>query len=241
MEHFFVEPSAIEGSSAVITGEDAAHIARVLRMRPGDEIHIADGRNNEYRARLLEVDKQAVHAELLGRCASTAEPAHHFTLYQALPKAGKMEVIIQKCVELGVSRITPVLTERCVVRPDGDFEKKRLRYQRVAYEAAKQSGRAVIPQVTGLVSLTEIDFAAHGMLLHAYEEEHGVTLRQILRKNEPPKDIALFIGPEGGFEEEEAALLARSGAVAVSLGPRILRTETAGMAMLAMLIYELEG
>ncbi len=241
MEHFFVEPSAITGSSAVITGEDASHIARVLRMRPGDEIHIADGQNNEYRARLLDVDKLTVKVELLGRCASTAEPVHHFTLYQALPKAGKMEVIIQKCVELGVSRITPVLTERCVVRPDGDFEKKRLRYQRIAYEAAKQSGRAVIPQVTGLVSLADINYKAHGMLLHAYEEEHGVTLRQFLRKGEQPMDIALIIGPEGGFDEEEAQQLAHSGAVAVSLGPRILRTETAGMAMLAMLIYELEG
>lgn len=241
MEHFFVVPSAIEENNAVITGEDAAHIARVLRMRPGDEIHIADGQNNEYRARLVEVDKQSVRTELLGRCATTAEPMHHFTLYQGLPKSGKMEVIIQKCVELGVSHITPVLTERSVVRPDGDFEKKRLRYQRIAYEAAKQSGRAVIPQVTGLISLAEINYAAHGMLLHAYEEEHGVSLRQALRKSIPPKDIALFIGPEGGFEEDEAALLARSGAVAVSLGPRILRTETAGMAMLAMLIYELEG
>lgn len=241
MEHFFVDPSAIGENTAVITGEDAAHIARVLRMRAGDEIHISDGHNNEYRARLLDVDKQAVKAVLLGKCAETAEPAHSFTLYQALPKAGKMELIIQKCVELGVTRITPMLTERCVVRPDGDFEKKRQRYQRVAYEAAKQSGRAIIPQVTGLITLKDIDYASHGLLLHAYEDERGVTLRQAMREGTAPQDIALVIGPEGGFEPEEAELLARSGAKAVSLGPRILRTETAGMAMLAMLIYELEG
>jgi len=243
MEHFFVEPSAIKGDVAAITGEDAGHIARVLRMRQGDEVHLSDGQGGEYRARLLSVDKLLVKAVIAEKYAKSAEPPNRITLYQALPKAGKMETIIQKCVELGVNAVAPVVTERCVARPDGDFEKKRVRCQRVAYEAAKQCGRGAIPQVLPLQTLETVDYASHGLLLHAYEEERTTSLKQALRGLEggAPERIALFIGPEGGFTREEAALLALKGAKAVSLGPRILRTETAGMAMLAMLVYELEG
>ena len=242
MEHFFVEPSAIRGDVASIAGEDAGHIARVLRMRQGDEVHISDGQGNEYRARLLSVDRLLVKAVIAEKYEKSSEPPACVTLFQALPKAGKMETIIQKCTELGASSIAPVFTERCVVKPDADFEKKRVRYQRVAYEAAKQCGRGIVPQVLPLKTLATVDYSAFDLLLHAYEEEHTSSLKSTLRGlTEAPKDVALFIGPEGGFTREEAALLKDKGAKAVSLGPRILRAETAGMAVLAMLTYEWEG
>lgn len=242
MEHFFVEPSAIRDGVAAIAGEDAGHIARVLRMRQGGEIHLSDGQGNEYRARLLSVDRLLVRAAIAEKYASSSEPPAHVTLFQALPKAGKMETIIQKCTELGVMNIVPVFTERCVVKPEADFEKKRVRYQRVAYEAAKQCGRGAVPQVLPLKTLETVDYGAFGLLLHAYEEERTVSLKSVLHNlPQVPKDVALFIGPEGGFAPGEAALLREKGALPVSLGPRILRAETAGMAMLAMLTYEWEG
>jgi 16S rRNA (uracil1498-N3)-methyltransferase len=174
---------------------------------------------------------------------SLTEPAHRVTLYQSLPKTGKMETIIQKCTELGVAAIAPVVSERCVVRPEKDWENKRQRYQRVAYEAAKQSKRGVIPEVLPLKPLAACDFSQYDLVLFAYEEEREYMLKQALRTEQArtAKNIAVIIGPEGGFEESESAQLCENGAVRVSLGTRILRTETAGMAMLAMVLYELEG
>ena len=240
MERFFVDTSAIQGNVAAITGEDVAHIARVLRLKQGDEIRICDGQGFEYAARLTELNKQSVHAELFEKYAVHTEPAHAVTLYQGLPKAGKLELIIQKCVELGVTAIVPMVTERCVVKPGADFEKKRARYQRVAYEAAKQSGRGIVPEVKPLTMLPKIPYGRHGLVLHAYEEEHARTLKQALQGT-TAQDIAILIGPEGGFTKEEVEQSGLNGAKTVTLGNRILRTETAGMAMLAMALYELEG
>ena len=240
MERFFVESDAIQRNTATITGEDVAHITRVLRLKAGDEIRICDGQGREYAARLTMLQKQEVQAALLEQVAIHTEPAHTVTLYQGLPKTGKMEVIIQKCVELGISAIVPLVTERCVVKPGADFEKKRVRYQRVAYEAAKQSGRGIIPAVRPLITFTQLPYGAHDLVLHAYEEEHARTLKQALQ-GAKARDIAILIGPEGGFTKEEVELSMHSGAKTVTLGSRILRTETAGMAMLAMTLYELEG
>ncbi len=240
MERFFVDPSAIRGNVAMITGEDVAHITRVLRLKSGDEIRVCDGQGFEYAARLAELNKQSVSAELFEKNPVRTEPVHAVTLYQGLPKAGKMELIIQKCVELGVTAIVPMVTDRCVVKPDADFEKKRVRYQRVAYEAAKQSGRGTVPQVKPLTTLSKIPYARHGLVLHAYEEEHARTLKKALEGN-TAEDIAILIGPEGGFTKEEVEQSVANGAKTITLGNRILRTETAGMAMLAMTLYELEG
>lgn len=240
MERFFVDQNAIQGNTAAITGEDVAHITRVLRLKQGDEIRVCDGLGFEYAARLTELGKQSVQAELFEKYPVRTEPQHAVTLYQGLPKAGKMELIIQKCVELGIVAIVPMVTERCVVKPDADFEKKRVRYQRVAYEAAKQSGRGIVPQVKPLTTLSGIPYDRHGLILHAYEEEHARTLKQALQARKA-QDIAILIGPEGGFTKDEVALSVANGAKTVTLGNRILRTETAGMAMLAMTLYELEG
>lgn len=239
MDRFFIAADAVQGNTATITGEDVAHITRVLRLGEGDCICLCDGQGIEYTARISAVEKQAVQAELLEKRSCESEAAHRIILYQALPKAGKLETIIQKCVELGVAEIRPIYTARCVVRPDG-FEKKLPRYSRVAYEAAKQSRRGVIPAVRPVQALEQCGFRAHGLTLLAYEEARERSLKQALQAN-PVQEIALVIGPEGGFAPGEAAYLQNMGACAVGLGKRILRTETAGMAMLAMVLYELEG
>lgn len=241
MHRFFIEPHAVCGNEAVLTGEDVQHIAKVLRLRAGDEVTLCDGAKTEYTARIDSVEKERITLRVLETAASKTESAVEITLYQGLPKAGKLETIIQKCVELGIGKVIPFDAERSVVKlSEKDFAKKQSRYQRVAYEAAKQSRRGIIPEVSGLVKLAKEDFSGFDLILLAYEEERGTTLKKALRAKMDAKRIALIVGPEGGFAPEEADMLIQRGAVSVSLGPRILRTETAGMAMLAMTVYELE-
>lgn len=237
MDRFFIKPEEIKDNVASIQGEDVGHILRVLRLHAGDCICLCDGQGYDYTARISGVDKQTVYADIMERRMCETEPRHRVTLYQSLPKAGKMEVIIQKCVELGIFAIQPVYSARCVAQPDS-FEKKLKRYQRVAYEAAKQSRRGIVPAVLPVTELAACAFP-HELVLFAYEEERVYTLKQALRGTHAC-DIALIIGPEGGFAPEEALLLQQKGVRALSLGKRILRTETAGMAMLAMVMYELE-
>lgn len=238
MRRFFCD--AIAGSAATITGDDAHHICRVLRMKPGDALSLCDGAGYEYDAAIVSASPEAIVCSLGRRHKSGAESPVRVTLFQCLPKTGKMETIVQKCTELGVFAVTPVFSARCVVVPDKDFEKKRVRYRRVALEAAKQSRRAMVPEITPLVSVDQIDPAAFDLFLVAYEEELSRPLKQALRKANTPASIALFVGPEGGLEESEVQRLCSLGAVSVSLGKRILRTETAGMAMLAQVLYEVE-
>ena len=238
MRRFFTDD--IAGQTATITGDDAHHISRVLRMKAGDALSLCDGAGYEYSAVISSISSDAVICALGERRESAVESPVHITLFQCLPKTGKMELIVQKCTELGVYSIVPVVSARCVVVPNKDFEKKRERYNRVALEAAKQSRRAMVPEILSLVELKKIDPVAFDLFLIAYEDESGRTLKQALRAANAPKSIALLIGPEGGLEEGEVARLIQSGAISVSLGQRILRTETAGMAMLAQTLYEVE-
>ena len=238
MRRFFTDD--IAGQTATITGDDAHHISRVLRMKAGDALSLCDGAGYEYSAVISSISSDAVICALGERRESAVESPVHITLFQCLPKTGKMELIVQKCTELGVFSIVPVVSARCVVVPNKDFEKKRERYNRVALEAAKQSRRAMVPEVLPLVELKKIDPGAFDLFLIAYEDESGHTLKQALHAANSPKSIALLIGPEGGLEEGEVARLIQSGAISVSLGKRILRTETAGMAMLAQTLYEVE-
>ena len=237
MSRFFTED--IAGDTARITGEDVRHLSRVLRLRAGDTVEICDGAGTDYTGVITAVGQDEVTCALNGAHPSPTEPRCRVTLFQALPKTGKMEVIVQKCVELGVAAVTPVVTERCVAVPTRDFENKRVRYQRVAAEAAKQSRRGIIPPVSGVLPLRQVDFSRFDTVLAAYEEERTTSLKAALAGG-AGESIALIIGPEGGLESEEVAWLTAAGAVSVSLGPRILRTETAGMAMLAQVLYELE-
>jgi 16S rRNA (uracil1498-N3)-methyltransferase len=239
MRRFFCDN--IAGRTAAITGDDAHHIARVLRMKAGDALSLCDGSGGEYDAVITSVSPEAVVCTLGEKRLGGVESVVSVTLLQCLPKTGKMETIVQKCTELGVFAVVPVASARCVVVPDKDFEKKRARYSRVALEAAKQSRRALVPEVLPLVQLKQIDVQQFGLFLVAYEEESGRTLKQVLRAAPPPENIALLICPEGGLKESEVASLTKAVAVSVSLGKRILRTETAGMAMLAQVLYEVES
>ena len=239
MRRFFCDN--ITTDSATITGDDAHHISRVLRMKAGDALSLCDGAGNEYDAVITSVSPEIVSCAVSNPHASEAESPVRVTLFQCLPKTGKMELIVQKCTELGVFSVVPVLSARCVVVPGKDYDKKRERYNRVALEAAKQSRRAMIPQVLPLTELKKIDVQSFDLFLVAYEDENTVSLKQALRAAASPQTIALLIGPEGGLEEGEIAQLVQAGAVSVSLGKRILRTETAGMAMLAQTLYEVEA
>ena len=238
MRRFFCDN--IADSTAIISGDDAHHITRVLRMKPGDALSLCDGAGIEYDAVITSASPEAVVCALGANHESTVEPPVRITLFQCLPKTGKMETIVQKCTELGVSAVVPVVSARCVVIPNKDFEKKRERYNRVALEAAKQSRRAVVPQVLPLIELKNVDPRQFDRFLVAYEEEGAHSLKAALQQANSPKTIAILIGPEGGLEESEVERLLQFGATAVSLGKRILRTETAGMAMLAQILYEVE-
>lgn len=253
MHRFFVEPSRIRKDEIEIAGGDVNHIRNVLRMREGEELLVCDGYGNEYICRIRAYTEDAVSAHILRRCRVESELPCRITLFQCLPKGDKMELIIQKAVELGASDIVPVASKRCVVRLDAGKEiSKRKRWQAVAEGAAKQSGRALIPPVLPMKSFREaLELAKElDVCLIPYEcaqellkDGPGSPMEQtkeILKGIRPGHTIGIFIGPEGGFEREEAELAVKAGAKPVSLGKRILRTETAGLCMLSVLMFQLE-
>ena len=244
MHRFFVEPSQIGEKEIVITGPDVNHIRNVLRMRAGEELLAADGQGSEYRCILRELQDSEIRAEICRRLGSSAELPSRITLFQGLPKSDKMDFIIQKCVELGVFRIVPVTTKRTVVKLDAKKEEsRRKRWTAVSESAAKQSGRGIIPEISGVQSFREaVEEAGElDVCLIPYEKaENMARTREILSGIPAGASIGVFIGPEGGFEEEEVREAMEAGARPITLGRRILRTETAGMAVLAMLGYLLE-
>ncbi|MBQ1684701.1 MAG: 16S rRNA (uracil(1498)-N(3))-methyltransferase [Clostridia bacterium] len=248
MRRFFIDNlQASAGSSVTIGGDEARHMLTVLRMGTGDRLILINGSGTELTAEITSVEDGEVKLTVIGEMPCAAEPIHKVTLFQCLPKAGKMELIIQKCVELGIHAIQPVYSKRCVVKPERS-DNKTVRYNRVSHEAAKQCGRAAAPEVFPVMTLSSCDFSAFDLVLVAYEEEEELTLKTVLSDFKEIRatgetGIAIVIGPEGGFEQEEVDFVMRNGknAHSVSLGKRILRTETAGMAMLAMLMYDLEG
>lgn len=225
----------------MICGEDVKHISLVLRLREGDLLTLCDCDNMEYTARIQSVEPERVTLKIEDRKPCDAELPYRVTLLQGLPKAGKMETVIQKCVELGASAFIPVMAARSVVKLSAkDFEKKRQRYAKVAQEAAKQARRGTVPEVGELKSFYEIDYSSFDLILLFYEEEQERNLKATLQSlKQPPRNIAVVIGPEGGIERKEAEHIEKQGGIPLTLGKRILRTETAGMAALAMLQYEL--
>lgn len=239
MHRFFT--TDIAGNAAAITGDDVRHIGRVLRLHAGDALRLCDGCGTEYDARIEQITEQAVRCQLGAPMPSESEPPCRITLFQCLPKTGKMETILQKCTELGANAFVPVLSARCVALPVRDVSNKLTRWQRVALEAAKQSRRGVIPTVERILPIDQIDPGAFDLFLFANEEERAQSAKRVLRALKGmPRTAAILIGPEGGFSAEEADALVRRGATSVTLGKRILRTETAGMALMAQLVYELE-
>ncbi len=238
MPRFFID--YVPDGAAVITGGDAQHIAHALRMRRGEKLVLCDCLGMDYDGEIerIEPGGTSVLVRILGCCQSVSEPSLRVTLYQALPKQDKFDTVVQKAVELGVYRIVPVLSARCVSRPDEKaFVKKRQRWQKIADEAAKQSGRGILPQIGGLKKFPEaIEEAAaeEGCKTLLFDEGGGERILSLLREDTP--SAAVFIGPEGGFEPGEVALARHAGAACATLGPRILRTETAPIAALAAIM-----
>ncbi|MHB1418925.1 MAG: 16S rRNA (uracil(1498)-N(3))-methyltransferase [Bacillota bacterium] len=241
MHRFFVSPDQIIGDQVVIQGAEVRHLNLVLRLRPGQEIEVVDGCGYEYSVRLTYVSSEKAEGDILLRKISGNEPPVEVILYQGLSKGDKLELVIQKGVELGVKQIIPLITERTVVQWERSSPQRLDRWKRVAMEAAKQSRRGCIPSVEEPVALTHcLELWPTGLLgLFLWEEERSRGFREILRQAGNPRRVALLVGPEGGFTANEASLAAGRGLIPVSLGPRILRTETAGIVALALTLYEL--
>lgn len=235
MPRFFT--NEIDENNITLTGSDAVHVGHSLRMKPGEPLTVCCG-GIDYNCEISEITSDTVYLSLKEKVVCAAEPNIEVTLFQAVPKMDKLEYIIQKSVELGVSRIVPMLTRRCVSRPDErDFAKKLARLNKIAAEAAKQSGRGIIPQVTPIVSykkalemMKELD---RNVLL--YEEEGGVSFGEVDLTG--AKTVGLVIGSEGGFDREEAEACTAVGAAQVWLGKRILRCETAPITALSILMF----
>lgn len=257
MSRFFVNASDIEGKYIDLTDrEDLHHMRKVLRLSIGDELDVSDGAAWEYRVRIEALSDQAARLVILDKQKFAREPRLQVTLFQGIPKASKMEGIIQKCVELGAHAIVPVFMERTVVVDKGNFGKKLARWQKISDEAVKQCKRGIIPEVEEALQFRAMvdRLANYDLILFPYENEENRTIKDCLRgltaavagagagnAGRPlPGTVAIIIGPEGGFSDKEAALLDEAGAERVSLGKTILRTETAGPAALAMTMYELE-
>lgn len=240
MHKFFVEPSAIDEDIIKICGDDAHHISKVLRLKEDDEIIICDKNGQDYYCSIKSIAKDEVICWVLKKEVSATEPNISITLYQGVPKGDKLETVIQKCVELGCVRIVPVAMKRSVAVIK-DKEKKQTRMQRIAYEAAKQCGRAKIPEVSQVLSFKEAinDAADCELRILPYESETVNGLKTCLQNNKNAKNIAVFIGPEGGFSEEEIILAKENDFKIVTLGPRILRTETAPLACISAIMYEM--
>ncbi|MDD6484657.1 MAG: 16S rRNA (uracil(1498)-N(3))-methyltransferase [Clostridiales bacterium] len=243
MPKFFTARENISQDTIIIDNEDVAHITRVLRLGAGDMITVCDGRGFDYEAEISDIEPKRIVCNILSRRSCQSEADIDVTLYQGIPKGTKMEYIIQKTTELGIKRIVPVKLARCVVKLEDKKaeEKKRDRWQKIANEAAKQCGRGVIPKVSMPVTIEEAarELRDADLAFAPYECEENTTLKKTLTSPESPKKIGFIIGPEGGFDISEIELLSKAGIPAVTLGRRILRTETAGEAVLAMVMYEL--
>ncbi|TCL44612.1 16S rRNA (uracil(1498)-N(3))-methyltransferase [Harryflintia acetispora] len=234
MPRFFTH--TITGDLAQIEGPDASHIALSLRMRHGEELTVCDGEGTDYPGTLEQITPELVTVRLSGSLPSPGEPKIKITLFQALCKGEKMDTIVQKAVELGTTEIVPLLTRRCVARPDQKgFEKKRQRYAKIALEAAKQCGRGIVPQVGELITLDNLLVRMEGFSQTFLFYEQAQRLLGSM-KLDGIKKLAVIVGSEGGFDPGEAELLKQAGAQVLSLGSRILRCETAPLAALAAIL-----
>lgn len=244
MSRFFVDEQDIniEDKSIWIRGDDYKHIKKVLRLNEGAHLTISDGKGKEFQVIISSFESESVHTKIIEETKSCTEPKVELVLFQGIPKSDKMDLIIQKCVELGVNKIYPVMTERTVVKLKElkDIKKKVSRWQRISLEAAKQANRGRVPEICMPVSFEEavnysLDFDYR---IIPYEKECRSTIKDSLI-NKDIKKVAVFIGPEGGFSEKEIEKAKYNDIISITLGPRILRTETAGLMVISILMYEL--
>ncbi|WP_068784906.1 16S rRNA (uracil(1498)-N(3))-methyltransferase [Paenibacillus phocaensis] len=247
MQRYFVEPAQFRGQDVTIAGEDARHIGRVMRAKPGDKLIVSDGVSREVLAEITSIEPQQVTAAILEELAGSGEPWLQVTVAQSLPKGDKMETVIQKCTEIGAASFLPFLSERTVVQYDSKKEEKRLaRWQKIAKEAAEQAHRSRVPAVESPVKWEKLLAALpdYDLICLCYEKEEGQQLRDVLKPfaaalaPDAAVKVAVIVGPEGGFTEAEVQEAEAAGAVSVGLGRRILRTETAAMAALTCIMYE---
>ncbi|MCR5331670.1 MAG: 16S rRNA (uracil(1498)-N(3))-methyltransferase [Lachnospiraceae bacterium] len=248
MYHFYTDRSNIFEDHIVLEGADVNHIRNVLRMRDGEELIICDGEGTDHFCRIRGNDGKKLIADILKTCGSAAESPAKIVLFQGMPKKDKLELIIQKAVELGASEIIPVMTKRVIVKAGSDEKESRKleRWQSIARSAAEQSGRGIIPKVLETVDFEEALKIAGELEFNLIPYENADNSdsgmdhsRALIRSLNGRKSIGIFIGPEGGFEPEEVQRAVDSGFETISLGKRILRTETAGLAMLAVIGFEI--
>lgn len=242
MPRFFVNPEQVQEDHIVIYGDDVKHISKVLRLKSGDKITICNRQGTDYECIIKTINKENIYAEILSHHLSETEPRVNITLFQALTKSDKMDFIIQKAVEVGIHKIVPMITERTVIKIEDEKKQstKLTRWQKISESAAKQSQRGIIPEVGPIITLQEAFNASEKMDLKviAYEKENQNQLRNILTGFDG-KTVGIFIGPEGGFEESEINLAKQSGLIPITLGKRILRTETAGLFLVSIMMYEM--
>ena len=239
MSNFFVPTENISETQIAVTGEDVGHIARVLRLKKGDFLTCCDSHGFEYETKISDISKSAVICNILKKSKCNTEPDIKVTLIQGVPKAAKMDYIIQKTTELGISEIFPCALNRCVSKINKDSKTER--WQKIAKEAAQQSGRGIIPSVHNAIGLKEAleILKKSDIAFVAYECEDKNDLKTVLLSKQNPETVAFLIGPEGGFDKSEIEFLTENGIPSISLGKRILRTETAGEAVLSMIMYEI--
>jgi len=241
---FFVAPEVLATDDVLLANAQARRIGRVLRLKAGDSVLLFDGSGLEYEVSLESVGDREVRGRIVGKRPGRPEPRLLLVLYQSLIKGERFDWVLEKGTELGVSAFVPLLCERNVVRPAGARAGRVERWRRVVVEAAEQCGRSVVPQVAPAAALEEALRSATGLRLLPWEGERSQGLRALLRQESAAlgkarqPSLSIFIGPEGGFTEEEVSTAQRAGVRTVSLGPRILRSETAGIAAAAAVVYE---
>lgn len=245
MYRFFVPEENIRENEIIVTGDDVNHIRNVLRMTPGEEVVVSCGKGTDYICTIRELEDRQITLRIEEEKAAISELPVRIVLFQALPKSDKMELVIQKAIELGAAEIVPVKTKRCVVKLDDKKATKKIaRWQTIGEAAAKQSGRGVIPKIHDVMSFSEALAYANELdtVMIPYElcEDMAQSVA-VMKRAANGSSIGIFIGPEGGFERSEVELAIEKGATPISLGKRILRTETAGLATLSVLMFMIEG
>lgn len=263
MHRFFIDEEAIEGEVVKVTGSDFNHISHSLRMKKGDQFIVNNGDGLDYIVEIGKISGQMVIGTIIDSEKNKNEPSINVTLAQAVPKKNNMDLIVQKCTEIGIKKIIPIYTERTIVKLSGKKRQKKIdRWRKIAEEAAKQSGRGVIPVIGQLIEFTNLEsiFSEYELILIPWEDEQKLALKEILEclysdnqnnvqnnnfnkskqnnRDIKTKNILIIIGPEGGFSPDEIQYVEKSGGYAVTLGPRILRTETAGFVALTVLLYQ---
>ena len=243
MDRFFVDKNNInlENNTCVIVGEDVKHISKVLRCKIGEKLEICDKDNSEYICEITDINKEQVDLDIIEKREIKRESDLKVKLYQGLPKSTKMELILQKLTEVGVHEIVLVQTKRSVSKVDDKKEDKKLeRWERIIYEAAKQSKRGKIPKLRGILSFKDAleDMKNNDLNIAPYENERTKSIKQAI-KGVNINTMGIFVGPEGGFEESEIEAIEEISGKSVSLGPRILRTETASLVASSIVLYEL--